>query len=283
MVNESLPLKTAEIEKIEQDLLFEAIFRHYGYDFRNYDREFLKKRLKNFLVSSKQEKISRLIPEILYDENAFSKLVLQLLISVTEMFRDPLFFLEFRRKVIPSLMTYPFIKIWHAGCATGQEAYSMAILLEECGLLKRSTIYATDINPQALKVAREGIYPVEEMEKHEKNYFKAGGSSSLSNYFHCKYEYAKIIDPLKNKIIFSNHNLVGDDIFNEMHVILCRNVFIYFNKKLQHKTALLFHKSLIHKGFLCLGNIETLEFPETTMKFEVLSKKEKIFRKVGNF
>jgi chemotaxis protein methyltransferase CheR len=187
--------------------------------------------------------------------------------------------LEFRQKVVPILKTYPFIKIWHAGCATGQEVYSMAILLAECGLLKRSTLYATDINVDALKCAQEGIYPLTDLKKYEENYRQAGGEFSLSNYYCNKYEYGKMNDTLKHKIAFSNHNMVTDGVFGEMNVIICRNVFIYFDKNLQEKVSLLFCESLVKKGFLCFGNSETIQYLDVANKFEVFLQKEKIFRK----
>lgn len=276
-------VKTSEKNRLEEDFLLEAIYKCYGYDFREYTRDFLSRRLQHCLELYKFKRLSEFIPRILYEEDFFSGFLANLLVSVTEMFRDPSFFLEIKQKVIPVLKTYPFIKIWHAGCATGQEVYSMAILLEEAGLLNRTTIYATDINLPALKLAREGIYPLEEMKKYEKNYLDAGGAHSLTKYYYSKYEYGKINDSLKSKIIFFKHDLVNDDIFSEdIHGVCCRNVYIYFNKDLQLKTSLLFYQSLIHKGFLCLGNVETLDSNAMGMKFEAISKKEKIFKKSGN-
>lgn len=274
-------LNSAEKITIEEDLLLETIFRCYGYDFRDYSKDYLSRRFQHCLQVFNQKTLSEFIPKILYDENFFGRLLVCLLVSVTEMFRDPSFFCEFKNKVLPVLKTYPFVKIWHAGCSTGQEVYSMAILLEENGLLNRTTIYATDINVAALKFAREAIYPLEDIKKYEINYQKAGGSHTLSKYFYNKYNYGKFSDNLKNKIIFSNHNLISDEIFTEVHVIICRNVFIYFTKKLQQQTTLMFYQSLIHKGFLCLGNVETLEQEETKEKFEIISREEKIYKKFG--
>ncbi|NGX26398.1 MAG: Chemotaxis protein methyltransferase Cher2 [Chlamydiae bacterium] len=274
-------MKRQEIEKIELDLLLEGIRRRYGYDFQNYSRVSLKRRLKYCLVHEKLNNISELIDKCLYDTEFFNSILTSMLVSVTEIFRDPLFFLEFRKKVVPVLKTHPFIKIWHAGCATGEEVYSMAILLKENNLLEKSTIYATDINVNALHIAKEGIYALEDMEKYAQNYTQAGGVCSLSDYYTSSIGYVKMHNYLKKKIVFSNHNLSTDGVFNEMNVILCRNVFIYFNRHLQDRAVFLFYDSLDNHGFLCLGKSETLHFLEAKKKFTFLSEKQRIYRRVA--
>lgn len=267
------------IEEIEAELLLEAIYRCYGYDFRHYAKESLQRRLQICLQESSCQSLSELIPYVLKDREFFNRVLVNMLVSVTSMFRDPAFFLELRQKVVPTLATYPFIKIWHAGCATGQEVYSMAIMLAECGLLSKAMIYATDINVHALKIAQEGIYPLDEIGQYHQNYLQAGGTCCLSKYYCSKYQYAKMHANLKNKMVFSHHNLASDDIFGDMHVIICRNVFIYFDRSLQKKVAQLFHSSMVPRGFLCLGQVETIEYLDVMQKFEVISQREKIFRK----
>lgn len=273
-------MKNGEISLIEEELFLEAILLRYGYDFSSYSRDFLTKRLKYCREQLKFDKLSAMIPPLLYDKKFFSLFLVEFLVSVTEMFRDPNFFLDFRERVVPILKTYPFIKIWHAGCAMGHEVYSMAILLQECDLLKKTTIYATDINSRALKEAQEGIYSLEELHKGQENYTKAGGSLSFSHYYCSKYQYGKMHDYLKSKIIFSNHNLSCDEVFSEVHVVICRNVFIYFSKQLQEKVLQLFYRSLVNKGFLCLGYAESINFLDSSKNFDLFSKKEKIFRKI---
>lgn len=270
------------IRQIEEHLLLDAIFQRYGYDFRNYSKEPLKRQLEHCLLVFQQKNLSELIPKLLHDKYFFHSLLLELLISVTEMFRDPLFFLEFKRKVVGLLKTYPFIKIWHAGCATGQEVYSMAILLEEAGLLEKSTIYATDINMNALKSAQEGIYPLKEMERYGENYLAAGGEFHLAKYYSSKYGYAKMHDSIKKKIVFFPHNIVSDEdsnMFSKVHGVICRNVFIYFDKTFQEKSLCLFYRSLVSGGFLCLGSAESIDYSEIGCKFEAISRQEKIFKK----
>ncbi|NGX58557.1 MAG: Chemotaxis protein methyltransferase [Chlamydiae bacterium] len=272
-------MRKQEIEKIEVDILLDAICRRYGYDFQNYAKASLKRRLSLLMETAKVNHLSEIIPRILHDEDYFNSFIMEISVTVTEMFRDPSFFHVFIQHIIPILRTYPFIKIWHAGCATGEEVYSMAILLKEAGILDKTTIYATDINSHSIKCAREGIYKLENIDKYTANYKKAGGKFSFSDYYYTKYQYVKMHDNLKKKIIFATHNLVCDGVFNEMHVIICRNVFIYFDKTLQNKAALLFRDSLVNRGFLCLGTKETIEFLESENDFDCFSKKEKIFRK----
>ncbi|MFA6916404.1 MAG: CheR family methyltransferase [Parachlamydiales bacterium] len=269
-----------DIEQIEFDLFIKAIYKRHGYDFGNYSKASILRRLKLFLEKSPYSNLSECISPLLRDENFFGNLLSTCLISVTELFRDPSFFKTCIQKIVPILKTYPFIKIWHAGCATGEEVYSMAILLTEMGFSKKFLLYGTDINHEALRVAQEGIYRIDELERASLRYTEAGGKYSLSHYYHQKYGYGKFLDSLKENVVFSTHNLDTDGIFGDMHVILCRNVLIYFKRPLQNKVISLFQNSLVHRGFLCLGPKESMDFMEKKDKFEVISEREKIFRKL---
>lgn len=273
------------IENIEINLLLEAIFQRYGYDFRNYARASIKRRILSFLamnpeiIGAEDENISKLIPQILYDEDLFQKLLQYFSITVTDMFRDPEFFKALREKVIPYLKTFPHVRIWHAGCSSGEEVYSMAIILKEEGLYDKTTIYATDFNDDALDNAKKGIYKLETGKEFSKNYQKSGGKKSLASYYHANYD-AMIFDKnLIKNVTFSNHNLVLDGSFGEMHLILCRNVIIYFDKTLQGKIFNLFDDSLCDNGFLGLGSKETLSFSNVEKDFSVFDKKWKIYQK----
>ena len=267
-------------ESIEIELLLEAIFRKYGYDFRNYSRASLKRRLNNVLASSRLNSFSEMQHKILYDKKFFESLLLDLTVNVTEMFRDPSFYCALREKVIPVLKTYPFIKIWHAGCSTGEEVYSMAILLKEENLLSKTMLYATDIDDKVLKIAREGIYPLERIKEYTQNYQKAQGQSSFSDYYMAKYEAAIMNSSLKKNIVFSQHNLVTDGIFGEMNLVICRNVLIYFDKDLQNRVLQLFHDSLTRKGILCLGSKETIKFSKVKDLFTEYDGREKIYKRI---
>ena len=200
-------------------------------------------------------------------------------VTVTEMFRDPLFYKSLRKHIIKRLATYPFIKVWIAGCATGEEIYSIVILLQEEGLLSRSVIYATDINQKSLQVAKDGIYTVENMKSYTANYQKAGGTKSFSEYYKAKYNSVMFDKALKQNIVFAAHNLAVDKSFNEFQLIICRNVLIYFNQQLQNKVINLFYESLCPFGFLGLGNKESLLFSDARKHFEEIDNKEKIFMK----
>jgi chemotaxis protein methyltransferase CheR len=257
-------------QEIELHLLIEAIYLKYGYDFRNYSKTHLKRRLLGRLSRSKCASVSEMIHQILYNADFFQQVVRDLSINVTAMFRDPAFFKAIREEVVPLLKTYPFIKVWHAGCSTGEEVYSMAILLKEEGLLERSIIYATDFNPIALKQASDGIYPLDKIKEYTENYFKANGKASFSDYFTVEYNSALINKSLKKNIVFSDHNLVTDGIFAEMNLIFCRNVLIYFNRDLQNKVFKMFYDSLIPGGLLCLGTKETLYYSENKKDYKQL-------------
>jgi chemotaxis protein methyltransferase CheR len=222
--------------------------------------------------------VSELQHKVLYDETFFHQLLQDLSINTTEMFRDPDFFLSIREQVIPVLKTYPFIKIWHAGCSSGEEVYSMAILLKEEGLLNRTQIYATDFNPAVLQKAKEAIYPVNLMKDYTRNYIKSGGKNSFSEYYNARYDSAIMKNILKENIVFADHNLVTDSVFGEMNLIMCRNTLIYFNKSLQDKVVGLFRDSLVSGGFLCLGSKESITFSPHNIYFEPVVAKHKIFR-----
>lgn len=269
----------SEIEKIEIELLLEAIYKRYGYDFREYAKATLERRTRIYVKRLGLNNISEIIPKLLRDEDSFEKLIKEYSITVTELFRDPSSYKEIISKVIPVLKTYPFIKIWHAGCATGEEVYSLAILLKEEGMYDKATIYATDFNDEALAAAKEGIYSIENMKQFTANYAASGGKDSLSKYYIAHNNSVKFDKSLIKNVTFANHNLVTDRIFGEMHLIMCKNVLIYFNKELQEKVLNLFNESLIHGGFLCLGDKESIQFTNLQDKYEIISKKAKIYKK----
>ncbi|WP_281888369.1 protein-glutamate O-methyltransferase CheR [Paenibacillus sp. YYML68] len=266
-------------EKLEAELVLEALYRGHGFDFRQYARSSMLRRLHYIRSKAGLERLSDLIPRVLHDEAFVRDMLVNISVTVTEMFRDPAFFLELRTKVIPVLKTYPFVKIWHAGCATGEEVYSMAILLQEEGFYDRVQIYATDINHESLKTASEGIYPIEAMRKFTANYNSSGGKASFSDYYYAKYQMAKMNEDLKANIVFSPHNLVTDQTFGEMNLIICRNVLIYFDRQLQNQVFGLFDQSLVHRGFLCLGSKESLELAPQRADYEDISPRWRIFRK----
>lgn len=272
-------MKDKEIRDIELDLLLEGILRRHGYDFRHYAKASLKRRVMSIKKKLGMGYISEIIPAILRDDGAINDFLREMSISVTEMFRDPNFFSAIREKVFPYLGSYPFLKIWHAGCSTGEEVYTMAILLKEEDLYQRSRIYATDFNNESLYKAKEGIYPLNKIKTYMENYNRSNPKASFSDYYHAGYKSAKMLEDLKKGITFANHNLVTDGVFGEMNLIVCRNVLIYFDKDLQNRVLRLFRASLCHRGFLCLGSKESLRFSEVADDFEVVSKKEKIFRK----
>jgi chemotaxis protein methyltransferase CheR len=269
-------LKTDDIEIA---LLLEAIYREYGYDFRQYSDAHIKRRIKNRMALSGLKTITEVQEKVLHEKAFASQLLSDLSITVTEMFRDPEFYKALREKVIPLLRTYSFIRIWHAGCATGEEAYSMAILLKEEGLYDKTTIYATDFNQIALDKAREGIFSSVLIKEYTANYQRAGGTESFSNYYTSNYNMAIMNSALKNNIVWANHNLVTDSVFAEVHLVLCRNVLIYFNKQLQDKVQGLFFESLTNGGILCLGSKESLRFSRLADHYTELDIHQKIFRK----
>jgi len=269
------------VEEIELELLLEGVSRHYGYDFRDYARTSIRRRVMKLMKDERLETISALQDRVLHDAAAWDRFLQGISVSVSAMFRDPHFFLAFRRRAIPVLRTYPFIRIWQAGCSLGEEAYSLAILLEEEGLYDRSLIYATDINESTLRKAREAIYPADLMQKYTQNYILAGGQRAFSEYYTARYEFAIIRPALQRNIVFSQHNLVSDGPFNEFNAILCRNVMIYFNRALQERTHALFHTSLSMFGVLGLGSRETLRFMPQEPCYVQLEPEEKLYRRIA--
>ncbi len=262
---------------IEFKLLLEAVHLKYGYDFRSYVKSTLANRILRRAHLSKFSNLSEMTRRLLYDPQFFEVLLLDLFINVTEMFRDPPFFQNLRKHVVPSLQTYSSINVWIAGCATGEEAYSIAILLKEIGMEKKFQIYATDLNEEAIEIAKRGKIDSSKSELFETNYKKAGGLASLTDYFQQEGKEWKLDENLLSSILFTSHNLAHDAAFNEMHLILCRNVLIYFDDNLKQKAFELFHESLPPNGFLCLGTSESL-FGSTIQKFfKEVQKGEKIF------
>lgn len=269
-----------ENEKIEIDLLLQAIYLKYGYDFKSYAKASIRRRVLQRLIRSGLRTISEMIHKLLFDESFFEILLLDLTVNVTEMFRDPSFFLAFRETVIPELARHAFIKIWHAGCATGEEVYSMAILLKEEGLYDRVRIYATDSNEVVLADAKKGVFPIDRMKDYTRNYRKAGGGASFADYYTARYDHAIMDNSLKKNVVFSDHNLVTDSVFGEMDLIVCRNVMIYFNEELQDRVFKLFYESLSAGGFLCLGSKETIRYSAYSDRFENVVENERIYRKI---
>ncbi|MBD8067389.1 CheR family methyltransferase [Bacillus sp. PS06] len=269
-----------DLERVEIELLLQGLYSWCGYDYRNYAYSSIRRRVWHRVHAEKLSSITGLLEKILHDSTCLQRLITDFSINVTEMFRDPLFFLNFREKVVPLLRTYPSIRIWHAGSATGEEVYSMAILLHEEGLYEKSKIYATDINAHVLKTAKNGVYPIEQMKKYTTNYVQAGGKSAFSDYYSVTNSGVKFHSFLKKNIVFAQHNLVTDRSFNEFHVILCRNVLIYFNKQLQKKVHELFYESLCVFGILGLGDKETIHYNDIADKYEDINGKQKLYKKI---
>jgi chemotaxis protein methyltransferase CheR len=272
--------RLARIVDIEIDLLCEAIFRFYGFDFRQYARASLKRRINNLVSLESLNSISALQEKILYDTQMMERFLLNLSINVTAMFRDPMMYQAFRRKVVPLLYTYSTVRVWHAGCSSGEEPFSMSILLEEEGLAKRSKIYATDFNEAVIKKAKAGIFPLAVMQEYTDNYQKAGGLKSFSEYYTAKHDDVIISPHLRKSIVYSRHNLTIDGSFNEFNVILCRNVMIYFNEELRDRVLNLLHNSLCRFGFLILGSKESLQFTPLEHKYKQIDGPNKIYQRI---
>lgn len=272
--------ETMDTQDIELELLLQAVNLKYGYDFRNYSKAHLKRRINQRLQLSEFSTISELQNKVLWDKTFFRTFLQDLSINVTEMFRDPEFYLAFRKKVVSDLKTYARLKVWHAGCSTGEEVYSLAIILKEEGLLERTQIYATDFNKTVLETAKQGIYPKKDMELFAKNYLEAGGKGKLSDYYTSKYGSVLFDNSLSKNIVFADHNLVTDGVFAEVNLIFCRNVLIYFDKFLQNKVLGLFNESLTKRGILCLGTKESLRFSDFENSYSLVDKKMKIYKKL---
>ncbi|KUO77877.1 MAG: chemotaxis protein CheR [Desulfosporosinus sp. BRH_c37] len=272
-------LDNLENEDLEIRLLLEGIYLKYGYDFRDYSKAHLKRRIMHRLSLSELSSISQMQHQVLYSRAFLETLLTDFSINVTEMFRDPPFYKAFRQEVVPVLKTYPFIKVWHAGCSSGEEVYSMAILLKEEGLYERTQIYATDFNVEVLEKAKHAIYPIDDIKDYTYNYQQSGGRASFADYYIARYDSVILDQTLKKKIIFADHNLVTDGVFGEMHVVICRNVLIYFNRELQKKVFKLFYESLRNGGFLGIGTKESLRFSDYMEKYDTISETLKIYQK----
>ncbi|MDT8441668.1 MAG: CheR family methyltransferase [Desulfuromonadales bacterium] len=272
-------MTTDRLEEIELRLLLDGILAVYGYDFRDYAEASLKRRVRHWLQAQPFTTLSLAQNAILRDRAVFSSFVAGITVNVSEMFRDPEFFVALRKQVVPFLRTWPFIRIWVAGCSGGEEAYSLAIVLDEEGLLQRSRIYATDINETILDRARDGILPLAEMQKFTRNYQRAGGTRAFADYYTARYDRALLAGRLKENILFTAHNLSVDADFGEMQMILCRNVLIYFNRDLKNRVLDLFDRALTSGGFLCLGLKESLDGSSLTGLYPELSRGLRIYRK----
>ncbi|QRK04468.1 protein-glutamate O-methyltransferase CheR [Archangium violaceum] len=267
------------LEDIELELLLEGIMRRYGMDFRGYARASLRRRVWNMVHAQKLGNISELQAKVLHEPARMGELLQHLSVNTTTMFRDPSFFVAFREKVVPHLFSAPFVRIWHAGCSTGEEVYSLAILLMEAGLYERSRIYATDMNASVVERAKSGIFPLEHMREYTANYLRAGGAAAFSDYYTANYDHAIFKAPLRKNIVFAQHNLVSDGTFNEFNVILCRNVLIYFGTQLQERVHRLLHQSLRRFGVLAMGRGETLRHTVLENDYDELDGQERLYRR----
>ena len=273
--------RSDRLEDLELRLLLEAVYEHYGYDFRGYARSSLKRRVWRRVAEERLDTITGLAERVLHEPAALDRLLLDLSISVTSMFRDPAFYLALRQKVVPLLRTYPFIRVWNAGCATGEETYSLAILLREEGLGERTRIYATDINDSVLHRAKDGEFGLDKMREYTGQYIQGGGRQAFSDYYKV-YGEKVVFDPtLVDQVVFAQHNLVSDAAFNEFHLIVCRNVMIYFDRDLQEKVHALLHNSLIRRGVLALGQKESVRFTSYADAYEEIDPHEKIYRRAN--
>src|SRR5436190_449564 len=280
MATEELSRTGEDLEQIEIQLLLEGIFRHYGYDFRGYAPGSLKRRLWRRAYGEKVDSISALQERVLHDQAVMERLLLDLSINVTSMFRDPTFYVAFRENVVPLMCTYQFVRIWNAGCSTGEETYSLAILLKEAGVYEKSRIYATDINDSVLEHARQGAFPLEKMRDYTENYLNAGGAEEFSSYYTADGAVARFDPSLREHVVFAQHNLVTDAAFNVFNVIVCRNVMIYFGKALQDRVHELFYDSLETFGILALGHKESIRFSRHEDCYEAVDGQEKLYRKM---
>ncbi len=273
------PTSEEELVDLEIDLLLEAIYRMTGYDFREYMRSSIKRRIENRLNRDRLSTVSDLLKKVIHEDGYVTNLLNDFSINVTDMFRDPEFFYTFRKKIVPKIKDLPEIRIWHAGCSTGEEVYSMAILLKEEGLLDKAKIYATDMNEKVIAKARQGAFSLKRMQAYTKNYLQAGGKAAFSEYYNTDFQYAHFHPYLSKNIVFAQHNLVTDGSFNEFHVIICRNVIIYFNMELQEKVFRLFSDSLSEDGFIGLGNKESLKIMEMSNSFIEIDSAQRLYQK----
>jgi chemotaxis protein methyltransferase CheR len=270
-----------DLEQLEIELLLEAVYRRYGLDFRGYAQASLKRRLYRRLHAEGLRTLSQLQDRLLHDPACVERLLLDLSINVTSMFRDPTFYVAFRQKVVPLLRTYPFTRIWCAGCSTGEEVFSLAIVLHEEGLYERVRIYATDINENVLATAREGVFPLDRMKQYTQNYLRGGGTADFSQYYVAGTDDVRFARTLTDNVVFAQHNLAMDNRFNEFTAIVCRNVMIYFDTVLQDRVHTLFYESLERLGVLALGHKESINFTRYADRYEAIDPDERIFRKVA--
>jgi chemotaxis protein methyltransferase CheR len=277
----AFPQHSQSVEEIELSLLLEGVYRQYGFDFRNYALSSLRRRVWNFMQNESIGSISLLQDRVLHDRAWLERFLYSLSVNVSAMFRDPHFYRAFRQEVVPLLRTYPFVRIWLAGVSMGEEVYSLAILLREEGIYERCRIYATDINDAVLKKAKEGIYPIELMQTYTNNYIKSGGTASFSDYYTAAYERVILKSSLRDNVVFAQHNLASDASFNEFHVILCRNVMIYFNSQLQAHVHHLLHESLVMFGILGLGAKETMKFSPHESSYEEIDSVARLYRRIA--
>lgn len=276
MINESFPISDEDLEIVLYDVV-----ELYGYDFTNYSKASLRRRIARLIVKDRFSSFAEFRYKLRNDKTYFKRFVEEITVNVTEMFRDPMFYKALREEVLPLLATWPVIRVWHAGCASGEEVYSLAILLHEAKLLHKSLLYATDINPTVLERVRHGIYPISQMKQYSENYILSGGKNDFSSYYTAQYNSAKFDDFLGKRIVLATHNLVSDRSFNEFQLILCRNVMIYFDKPFQDRVLHLFYESLEMFGYLALGAKETLKFTQLAKNFKQLDNKERIWRKIS--
>jgi chemotaxis protein methyltransferase CheR len=267
------------IQYEELEILLNDLYTRYGYDFTEYSRASMQRRVERLFSADKFPSFAEFRYRLQHDTPYFRRFVEEITVNVTEMLRDPSFYNALRTTILPILATYPFIRIWHAGCSTGEEVYSMAILLKEAGILHKSLLYGTDINPLVIEKARKGIFPISQMQKYSENYIASGGLMDFSMYYTANYHLAKFDSALSEKMVFSTHNLAADSSFNEFQLILCRNTLIYFEKTLQEKVFHLFNISLENFGYLALGSKESLRFSHLGHRYRQVGR-EKIWRKV---
>jgi chemotaxis protein methyltransferase CheR len=269
-----------EISDDDMEIVLNDLVEVYGYDFTNYSRASMRRRITRLVVKDRFTSFAEFRYRVKSDKTYFKRFVEEITVNVTEMFRDPSFYKALREQVLPHLAPLPVIRVWHAGCATGEEVYSMAIILHEAGLLKKSLLYATDINPSVLEKVRHGVYPISHMKQYSENYILSGGKHDFSSYYTAQYDSVKFDEFLSKRIVIATHNLVSDRSFNEFQLILCRNVMIYFDKPFQDRVLHLFYDSLEMLGYLALGSKEALKFTDVAKKFKQLENREKIWRKV---
>ncbi len=274
-----MPHRKARTAEIEQRLLIDAIYHRYHYDFRGYAQASLKRRLQTALLQFDCKTLSQLQDRVLHDPAVFPAMLQYLTVQVSDMFRDPGYFQSLRREVVPLLRTYPSLKVWVAGCSAGEEVYSLAILLHEEGLLERTLIYATDINPHALRAAESGVFDLERVAAFTENHARSGGRSSLSDYYTARYGRVVFDKSLREHVVFSDHSLATDSVFAEVHLVSCRNVLIYFERELQNRALGLFREALCHRGFLGLGSKESLRFSAHAEAFDEFVPEDRIYRK----